>query len=312
MRNSINRAKAVKYGAGIAVNAARWACFLLIAFVVLYPLFTQIVSVFMSADDIYNMSVRYIPRNFTFKNLINAWDRIGLEKVYPTTIQYTVTVVLLEVASCTMVGYSLARFKFALNKPLTVLCIIGLALPPDLLQIPLYNLFRNFNLFGLIPLINNGEPLNFIDTQIPGIVLGALAVGLRCGLYILIMRQFFGGMPKEMEEAASIDGCGPIGVFLKIMLPGARTMMITIGLFAFVWTWTDCNFNYNFMRLSDILAVVLRDFNGNAADSMIADQVTMNLQSYAAILYLVIPLIILYMFTQRFFVESVERSGLVA
>ena len=119
-------------------------------------------------------------------------------------------------------------------------------------------------------------------------------------------------MPKEMEEAASIDGCGPIGVFLKIMLPGARTMMITIGLFAFVWTWTDCNFNYNFMRLSDILAVVLRDFNGNAADSMIADQVTMNLQSYAAILYLVIPLIILYMFTQRFFVESVERSGLVA
>ena len=145
MRNSINRAKAMKYGAGIAVNAARWAFFLLIAFVVLYPLFTQIVSVFMSADDIYNMSVRYIPRNFTFKNLINAWDRMGLEKVYPTTIQYTVTVVLLEVASCTMVGYSLARFKFALNKPLTVLCVIGLALPPDLLQIPLYNLFRNFN-----------------------------------------------------------------------------------------------------------------------------------------------------------------------
>ena len=312
MRNSINRAKAVKYGAGIAVNAARWAFFLLIAFVVLYPLFTQIVSVFMSADDIYNMSVRYIPRNFTFKNLINAWDRIGLEKVYPTTIQYTVTVVLLEVASCTMVGYSLARFKFALNKPLTVLCIIGLALPPDLLQIPLYNLFRNFNLFGLIPLINNGEPLNFIDTQIPGIVLGALAVGLRCGLYILIMRQFFGGMPKGNGRGGFNRRMRTYRGISENNAPGARTMMITIGLFAFVWTWTDCNFNYNFMRLSDILAVVLRDFNGNAADSMIADQVTMNLQSYAAILYLVIPLIILYMFTQRFFVESVERSGLVA
>lgn len=311
MYNSINKAKLMKYGTIAIVNLARWIFFILIAFVVLYPLFTQIVSVFMTNEDIHNMSVRYIPRNFTFDNLINAWDRIGLEKVYPTTIQYTLTVVLLQVASCTMVGYSLARFKFALNKPLTVLCIIGLALPPDMLQIPLYNLFRNFNLFGLIPLINNGEPLNFIDTQIPGIALAVLAVGLRCGLYILIMRQFFNGMPKEMDEAASIDGCGPIGVFLRVMLPGARTMMITIGLFAFVWTWTDCNFNYNFMRLSDVLPVVLRDFNGSAGDTMIADQITMSLQSYAAILYLVIPLVILYMFTQRFFVESVERSGLV-
>ncbi len=311
MKNSINKAKVLKYGLNIFVNMIRWAFFILIAFVVLYPLFTQIVSVFMTTDDIYNMSVRYIPRNFTLDNFISAWDRIDLSKVYPTTIQYTITVVLLQVASCTMVGYGLARFKFALNKPLTVLCIIGLVLPPDLLQIPLFNLFRNFNLFGLIPLINGGEPLNFIDTQIPGIVLSLFAVSFRCGLYILIMRQFFGGLPKEMEEAAMIDGCGNFRVFLQIMLPGARTMMITIGLFSFVWTWTDCNFNYYFMRLSDILAVVLRDFNGSTNDSMIADQVTMNLQSYAAILYLVIPLIILYMFTQKFFVESVERSGLV-
>lgn len=311
MYNSINKAKFIKYGTSTFINIIRWAFFILIGFVVLYPLFMQIVSVFMTKEDIYNMSVRYIPQNFTFDNLKSAWERLELEKVYPETIQYTLTVVLLEVASCTMVGYALARFKFALNKPLTVLCIVGLALPPDLLQIPLFNLFRNFNLFGLIPLINNGEPLNFIDTQVPGITLAILAVGIRCGLYILIMRQFFNGMPKEMEEAAAIDGCGHFGIFLRIMLPGARTMMVTIGLFAFVWNWTDCNFNYNFMRLSNNLAVMIRDFNGEWGNVIVADQVTMSLQSYGAILFLVVPLLILYMFTQRFFVESVERSGLV-
>ena len=311
MQNSINGAKLQKQALNISVNILRWAFFGLIAFVVIYPLFVQTATVFMIKEDIYNMAVRYIPRNFTLKNFANAWDSLELEETYPKTILYTLAVTLLNVTSCTLVGYSLARFKFALNKPLTVLCVIGLVLPPDLLQIPLFNFFRNFNLFGLIPLINNGEPLNFIDTPIPGIVLAALAAGFRCGLYILIMRQFFGGMPKEMEEAASIDGCNPMGTFFRIMLPGAKTMMITIGLFSFVWTWTDCDFNYNFMRQANILPVLLRDFNGTTSDATAVDQASLSLQSYAGILYLVVPLLILYLFTQRYFVESVERSGLV-
>lgn len=311
MQKSINSEKKRKYMTYAFINIVRWAFFILITFVVLYPLFTQIVSVFMSTEDIHNMSVHYIPRNFTFKNLVQTWDRLDLSKAYPLTLQYTIVVALLQVASCTMVGYALARFDFALNKPLTILCVIGLALPPDLLQIPLFNVFRNFDPFGLVSMFNHGEPLNFIDTQVPGIVLSALAVGLRCGLYILMMRQLFNGMPKAMEEAASIDGCGPFNVFVRVMLPGASTMMVTIGLFAFVWTWTDCNFNYNFMRLSKILAILLKDFKSDTGLETAADQITQSLQSYAAILYLVIPLLVLYMFTQRFFVESVERSGLV-
>ena len=114
-----------------------------------------------------------------------------------------------------------------------------------------------------------------------------------------------------MEEAASIDGCNPMGTFFRIMLPGAKTMMITIGLFSFVWTWTDCDFNYNFMRQANILPVLLRDFNGTTSDATAVDQASLSLQSYAGILYLVVPLLILYLFTQRYFVESVERSGLV-
>ena len=311
MQNPINRARLQKQALSIGINIIRWAFFGLIAFVVIYPLFIQIATVFMTKEDIYNMAVRYIPRNFSLKNFQDAWASLDLEITYPATIIYTLTVTLLNVASCTLVGYALARFKFALNKPLTLLCVLGLVLPPDLLQIPLFNFFRNFNFFGLIPMINNGEPLNFIDTSVPGIVLATLAAGVRCGLYILIMRQFFGGMPKEMEEAASIDGCGPIGTFFRVMMPGAKTMMITIGLFSFVWTWTDCDFNYNFMRQSKILPVLLRDFNGTTSDATAIDQVSLSLQAYAGILFLVIPLLILYLFTQRYFVESVERSGLV-
>ncbi len=311
MQKSMSRAKLQKQSLSIGINIVRWAFFGLIAFVVIYPLFIQIATVFMTKEDIYNMSVRYVPRNFTIKNFVDAWESLELETTYPQTILYTLAVTLLNVASCTLVGYSLARFKFALNKPLTVLCVLGLVLPPDLLQIPLFNFFRNFNVFGLIPMINNGEPLNFIDTVVPGIVLATFAAGFRCGLYILIMRQFFNGMPKEMEEAAAIDGCEPVGTFFRVMLPGAKTMMITIGLFSFVWTWTDCDFNYNFMRQSDILSVLLRDFNGKSVDTTVVDQSSLSLQAYAGIMFLVVPLLILYLFTQRYFVESVERSGLV-
>ena len=299
-----------KHTVGILIGVARAILFILLAFVVIYPFFTQITSMFMTSEDVYDLSVSYIPKHFTLDNIKKAAELLDIGNSYLYSFQFVFTVAFLQTASCTMAGYGLARFKFALNKPLLILAVVGLVLPPVILQIPLYTFFRNFRLFGLIPLLNNGEGISFINTQIPSIFLAITASGFRCGLYILIMRQYFRTMPAELEEAAYIDGAGPVGAFMRIMVPSSLTMMITVFLFAFVWTWLDSDFVPIFMGDTEMLSNLAASLNGLHSGGA-SDEVTRNLIAYAGILFLIVPLLVLYLFTQRFFVQSVERSGLV-
>lgn len=299
-----------KHTVGILINAARAILFILLAFVVIYPFFTQITSMFMTSEDVYDLSVSYIPKHFTLDNIKKAAELLDIGNSYLYSFQFVFTVAFLQTVSCTMAGYGLARFKFFLNKPLLILAVVGLVLPPVILQIPLYTFFRNFRLFGLIPLLNNGQGISFINTQLPSIFLAVTASGFRCGLYILIMRQYFRTMPPALEEAAYIDGAGPVGAFIRIMVPGSLTMMITVFLFAFVWTWLDSDFVPIFMGDTEMLSNLAASLNGLHSGGA-ADEVTRNLIAYAGILFLIVPLLVLYLFTQRFFVQSVERSGLV-
>lgn len=299
-----------KHTVGILINAARAILFILLAFVVIYPFFTQITSMFMTSEDVYDLSVSYIPKHFTLDNIKKAAELLDIGNSYLYSFQFVFTVAFLQTVSCTMAGYGLARFKFFLNKPLLILSVVGLVLPPVILQIPLYTFFRNFRLFGLIPLLNNGQGISFINTQLPSIFLAVTASGFRCGLYILIMRQYFRTMPPALEEAAYIDGAGPVGAFIRIMVPGSLTMMITVFLFAFVWTWLDSDFVPIFMGDTEMLSNLAASLNGLHSGGA-ADEVTRNLIAYAGILFLIVPLLVLYLFTQRFFVQSVERSGLV-
>ena len=297
---------AKKHGLRILISIARAVLFILLAFVVIYPFFTKITSMFMTSEDVYDLSVSYIPKHFTFDNVKKAAELLDIGKSFFLSLEFVAVVALLEMVSCTLVGYGLARFKFKLATPLLIIAVVGLVLPPIILQIPLYTLFRNFRLFGLIPLINGGEGISFINTQIPSIFLAATASGFRCGLYILIMRQYYRTMPAELEEAAYIDGAGPFGAFVRIMVPSSVTMMITV----FLWTWLDSDFVPNFMGETEVLSNMVMGLNGQYTGGA-ADEVTRNLIAYAGILFLIVPLLILYAFTQRFFVQSVERSGLV-
>lgn len=82
-------------------------------------------------------------------------------------------------------------------------------------------------------------------------------VGIRSGLYIFLLRQFFRGLPLELEEAAEIDGCGPMKTFLRVIIPNAASMLLTVSLFSFVWYWNDY-FNTNiFLSNNRTLAIAL-------------------------------------------------------
>ncbi len=306
---NLNPATVQKHLMRLGIGILRLFLFTTLAFIVIYPVLTQISATFMSVSDVYNSSVQYIPKDFSFNNYITLWKELELGGAMALTVQYTLVNALLQTASATIVGYGLARFKFKGNKFLFAMALISLVIPPTLRLIPLYKTFAAFDIFGLIALIS-GKSLNLLNTQWAMLLLSITATGYRCGLYIILMRQYFRGVPKELEEAAYIDGAGTVKTFLSIMLPSAKTMMITVGLFAFVWIWLDSDFSPTLMPDMPLLA--------NQFDKIISiwrlvpnSNILTSLYSNTAVIYLILPLVLLYLFTQKYFVESIERSGLV-
>lgn len=306
---SVNTLTVKKKTVSALVGLLRVFLFATLTFVVIYPVLTQISASFMSVSDVFNSSVQYIPKSFTLNNYISLWSELDLDRAFLLTIQYTLLIALLQTASATIIGYGFARFNFALNKPLFIMALISLALPPTLFLIPLYKIFANFDIFGIFALIS-GHSLNLLNNELSMVIMAVTATGYRCGLYIILMRQYFRGVPKELEEAAYIDGAGTVRTFLSVMLPNAKTMMITIGLFGFVWTWLDSDFAPTLMYDMPLLSNKF-DLIQSIVFSKANSEVLTSLYSDTAVVYTVIPLVILYLFTQKFFVQSVERSGLV-
>ena len=134
--------------------------------------------------------------------------------------------------------------------------------------------------------------------------MSTFCIGWKNGLYIYMVRQFFRGVPKELEESAYIDGARTLRAFLQIMIPSAVPMMFTVFLFSFSWQWTDTYLTGTFFNLKKTISTVI--LNITYANNEIT---AMNVKN-TAVLILIIPLILLFILTQRFFVEGVERSGL--
>lgn len=289
-----------------------------ISYIILLPLLSKISGSFMSVRDLYDQTVKWIPRNFTLEHYDMVWRNMKYPVTFKNTFLLTLTVSVLQLASCTVIGYGLARFNFKGKNIIFALIILTLVVPPQMILTPMYLNFRFFDLFGLLP--NGG--LNLIGTYWPFILTSITGNGLKNGLFIYIMRQFFRGMPLELEEAAYIDGAGLLRTFLYVMLPGAVPALVIVFLFAFVWQWNDYIFITLFMggsgmflpQVLELLANnVIQEIVGGtdtAATKLEGDQFT-SLINNTGMLLVIAPLLILYTFMQKYFIESVSRSGIV-
>ena len=292
-----------KQAAARRAGLAAWAVFrgvLLagICFVVLFPLFSKISRSFMAVEDLYNLTVRYIPAHFTVQNYRLMWVWMDMPKTLLVTLGISLLVAVCQTASATWVGYGFARFKFRGRNALFAALIVCMVIPPDLMLMPLYLIFQGAGL---------------IDTPWPFVLMGLTCTGLKNGLYVFLLRQYFLGMPKELEEAAYVDGAGPLRAFFTIMLPGAVPMMVTVFLFSCVWQWLDDLYSSVFFQEVQTMTSALTGL-GHVNDLSglgVSDPAAITLIKYAGILLLILPMIVLYLFCQRYFVESIERSGLV-
>lgn len=290
-----------------------------ICFLILYPTLVKLSVSFMPEQDIYDVTVRYVPKSPTLENYKTVLSAMRYNKAFWNTFKLSTLTSVMQLISCTVIGYGFARFRFKGRGVLFALVILTMIVPPQTLMIPLFLHFRYFDVLGIISAITGQKGINLLESYWPFVLMSLTGMGLKNGLYIYIMRQFFRGMPKELEEAAYVDGAGMLRTFGQIMLPSAVPAMVTVFLFSFVWQWTDTFYSNLFLMNTPVLAKAAANVSNQIAKDMVrvvgteiylAPAVS-SMYSNTASLLVILPLLVLYLFAQKLFVESVERTGIV-
>ena len=299
------------------VSICRFILLFGLCFMILQPILNKISVSFMTEQDLFNPIVINIPEHFTTENYKIASEIMNYSKALRNSLITSLTIATLQIAMCTLVGYGFARFKFPLKKFWFGCVILVILIPPQTIASSLHLHFRFFDVLGLFKL-TTGDTINLRGSALPYYLMSAGCMGLKNGLYIYMIRQFFRNIPEDMEEAAYVDGCGTLKTFIRIMLPEAKPILTSCFLFAFVWQWTDGFYSKMFLgsmplvstslaRIVDSLGAYIQRITGVKTTISIAYS---NAILSTGTLMIIAPLIILYLFAQRAFVESISSSGI--
>lgn len=289
---------------GLLAKSIIYFVLAVIAFLYLQPLFYMMSTMVKSVSDLIDPVVQWIPQQLHGKNLIDAWHGLNYPEAFANTFTIALVCSLLQVVSCAITGYALARLQFPGRTLAFVLILITFLVPPQITIIPMYTIY------GKLGLLNT--PFVFI---IPAL----FSQGLRGALFIIIFRQFFLTQPKALEEAAQIDGATVMRLFFRIMLPLARPAIIVVFLFSFIWYWNmyyepSMFLTKDFQPLSIKLNMLQEELMGNRLVDYTAtvgkDPISEGPKMAAAFLIILPPLIV-YILTQRWFTEGIERTGMV-
>lgn len=321
-----------------------------IAYIVLFPFFSKISASVMSYVDFTDSMVRLIPKNFS----IDIYKAIFVEQEYMrafgNTFMLSFVTAIIQTFVCSFIAYGFAKFKFKGNKFLFAMVILTMIIPHRTLASSIKLMFANFDVLGIFKFFSGGgisifgfefnndalasiNFLNKLDPKIfktsgvdllnsywPFMILSFCGLAFKNGLYIFLLRQFFMGVPDELEESAYIDGSGVFRTFFTIILPISIPMMITVFLFAFSWQWTDIFYasssmffpdsaNAPYMLTSDIGFKVPASLTGLVPNNSIKWETAVKSTGG---LMIIAPLVIIYLFGQKYLVQGIERSGLTA
>jgi multiple sugar transport system permease protein len=254
----------------------------------LYPLLWMVASAFKPEDIIFT-DLSIIPPSLDLKNFREGWTalQVSFTTFYWNSLVIAVLVVAGNVLSCSLAAYAFARLEFPGRKLLFAVMLATLMLPYHVTLIPQYVLFLN---------------LGWVDTILPLVVPKFLAAD---AFFIFLMVQFFRGLPRELDEAAMMDGCGPWRIYWKIVLPLSLPVLATAGIFSFLWTWND--FFGPLIYLNDIanytVPLALRSFIDATGTSAWG-------QLFAMSVLAILPIFLVFLFFQRLIISGVALSGL--
>lgn len=279
-----------------------------LSFVFMYPILYLISRSMMQPADLADATVVWIPKELSFSNFINVFAELKYMETFIRSVMNSLVPALIQTFTCAIVGYGFARYTFPGRGILLALVLFTFLVPPQTIVVPLFILFNQFDWIN-----------SYLAFWIPAI----LCQGLRGSLFVLIYIQFFRGLPGQLEEAARIDGANAFRTFSRIMFPLARPAMLVVFLFSLVWHWNDMfqpglfildttKFNLT-QQLSVIYGQGEQELTlgmGGSSAGMIGVVPSQGSRIMAGALLTILPMLILYLFTQRYFVESVERAGI--
>ena len=297
----------------IGISLFRFVVVLGLAFVIIYPIIIKLSTSLKPMAELYDPTVFVVPKNPTLKHFSDMISFISYPNALFKSILLSVICGFMQMASCVFVAYGIARFKFKCRGIVFGAVLITMVIPPQAILLPLYIQFQNFNVLNIFNFFTIPSGVNLINTYWPFVLLSATCNGFKNGLYIYLFRQYFAGVPYVLEEAAYIDGCGPYKTFFKIMLPGAIPIMSTVFLLSFVWQFTDGYYSTILTPNFDILSVISSEAGYRLAGVMLenTNALRVNLYNNIMVFLIILPLLILYLFTQKAFVQSIESSGIV-
>ncbi|MGM9898989.1 MAG: carbohydrate ABC transporter permease [Bacilli bacterium] len=332
LSNPTKRAVRGQKTADFAASLLRAVLIFGLSFIILFPIFEQFTFALRDPIDINDPLVKYIPRTFSTINFTIAGTILDYWRSLFNNIKVSTISTICQVLSTSLAGYAFARLKFKGSNVIFWIIMLTLIIPPQTVSLARTLYFSNFDIFGIIKACNGGKAiaLKGEGKDIVFYIMSITGQGIRAALFIFIFRQFFRGIPIELEESAQIDGAGVVKTFWSVMLPNARGAITTVALFAFVWQWNDVyytqmyelsgdNFPLMTMKLVNVaewIGNLLKSAQFKHLADMVGDDVKDNplfasLITNTAALMMMLPLLIGYLFVQRLFIEGVERSGII-
>lgn len=282
------------------LSLVRYVVIFGLAFIILKPFIYKILMAFMSPADLLDPTVHLVPADPSFYYWGRALEGLDLRQTLPNTLVLSLGVAVVQVLSCTMIGYGLARFRFPGSRLLTAAVIVIILVPFHVIGIAQY---LGFVYFGI-----GSWTVDLVDSFWPMLILAATGLGIKEGLYIYLLQQFFRSIPRALEEAAYIDGAGTFCTFFRVMLPNARTMMMMIFLFSFCWQWTDTTYSGVYLNELPVFANTIQTFYIRVG--LNADMLGTNITRNAMAILILIPLLVLFGFVQKLLVKSMTLSGM--
>jgi multiple sugar transport system permease protein len=262
---------------------------ILLLVVALYPIVYMFGTSLKSPQEILS-NVNVLPQHFTPGNYVEGWSGvpgITFGRFFVNSAVVAIGVVVGNVVACALAAYAFARLRFPLRGFWFALMIGTLLLPHHVLIVPQYVLFNW---------------LGWINTPLPLIVPKFLATE---AFFVFLMVQFMRGIPRTLDEAAEIDGCGPYRRFFHVVLPLTRPALVTTAVFSFIWTWND--FFSQLVYLNELdrytVPIGLRLFLDSSGQSAIGPMFAMSVLS-------LVPVFLFFLFFQRLIVEGINTSGI--
>ncbi len=296
----------------------RFFLMLCMTFVILYPLLYMCSMAFRVPEDVFDPSIVWLPRTLTLDNFKTIFELNHYGELFGNTVLLSFGSTLFQLFTCSLVGYGFARFKFRGKGIFMGLLFFTIIVPPQMVSLPTFVNFKDFDIMGIFNMIfGHGMGFSLLNNPISFYLMALLGQGIRSGMFILLFMQFYKGMPKDLENAALVDGCGDIKTYFRIMLPNARNIILMVVLLSVVWYWNDYYMASIYMGTFPTVSTQLAGFRASLELYMTSmgdsafDAYSIVTMEQAACLLTIAPLLAIYLCVQKQFITSIEKTGLV-